>query len=593
VSNYLAIVMTDDLRPRVQRWLDERGAPADEVHVARVGEHHQLVIVGRDVARCVEPGRFFKGVAVSPEHGAIGFGVDGWHAMPAAVHADPHGVAGEFVLAEWDDEHVVVRRDVFGAVSLAWTSGPGFVAVCDSLLMLVDLRQWLGLPVTQNAEHLLARSAANGVTGQQTSSQTHVVEIGYAAAGRGLRVDVPELTPVVDGAPLTDRVVDVEVDEVGATREVATFVARAMGTLAARDDLDVRLMLSGGQDSRVLLGGAVRAGTAHRLVVECNDRGPKNAADIAVVRQLAARFGLTVNGARRFVEPEQPAGPPLAVLASSTLGFYDLTVLRGSVRPGAVGINGTGAELFKGNWGWRPVGALADEFRVPGDRRDAFVAQVAAGVRDCGGDPAWADASELVYCGFRNGIHGAGGHVAVGMTGLRPLHQLAIAQLGHRRVDGRAPRDDRARARVLGAQADVMVSLLALMDPELAVMPYDMDKKTVTRGVVVACLEALGGPLGAAADVPVSILGLPQDVPSGPSALGIGVALAHGFTGGAGVEGLLAVAQRGAEAIVDPHVRAVYADLLARARTRLVTKGEAPRQAGSTLGKLLAAALLA
>lgn len=593
MSNYLAVVVTAALRPRVRQWLDEHGAPADEVHVASLGDGHDLVLVGRDVARCVEPGLFFKGVAVSPEHGAIGFGAAGWRSLPAAVRADPHGVAGEFVLVEWDDEHVAVRRDVFGAVSLAWTAGPGVVAASDSLLLLVDLRRWLGLPVTQNAEHLLARSASNGVSGQQTSAQTHVVEIAYAAAGRGLRVDLPGVVPALDGAVLTDRVVDVEVDDVAQTREVAAFVARAMGTIAERDELDVRLMLSGGQDSRVLLGGAVRAGTAHRLVVECNDRGPRNAADIAVVRTLAARYGLTVNGPRRFVAPEQPAGPALAVLASSTLGFYDLSILRGAVRPGAVGINGTGAELYKGNWGWRTVEALADEYRVGDDRRDAFVAQVSAGVRDCGGDPSWADASELVYCGFRNGIHGAGPHIAVGMTGLRPLHQLAVARLGHRRVDGRAPRDDRATATLRGAQADVMASLLALMDPELAVMPYDKESKTLTPAVVAQHLDALGGPLGAEADAPVEIAGVPQDVPSGPSVLGIRVAQARGFGGGAGVDGLLAVAQRGVDAIDDAIVRAAYADLLAKARWRLVTKGEAPRQAGTALGKLLAAALLA
>ncbi|MBT0994592.1 hypothetical protein KIN34_09865 [Cellulomonas sp. DKR-3] len=593
MSNYLAVVVAAELSPRVRGWLAERGAPADEVHVAPLGEGHELVLVGRDVARCVEPGRFFKGVAVSPEHGAIGFGVDGWRSMPESVRADPHGVAGEFVLVEWDDEQVAVRRDVFGAVSLAWTAGPGVVAASDSLLVLVDLRRRLGLPVTQDAEHLLARSAANGVSGQQTGERTHVVEIAYTAAGRGLRVDVPGPVPVVDGALLTDRVVDVEVDEVAETRDVATFLARAMGTLATREDMDVRLMLSGGQDSRVLLGGALRAGTAHRLVIECNDNGPKNAADVAVVRTLADRFGLTVNGPRRFTGPETPAGPALAVLASSTLGFYDLSILRGTVRTGAVGINGTGAELYKGNWGWRPVEALADHYRVADARRDAFVAQVSAGVRACGGDPDWADASEILYCGYRNGIHGAGPHIAVGMTGLRPLHQLGIARLGHRRVDGRAPREDRGTATVRGAQVDVMASLLALMHPELAVMPYDMEKKTLTPPVVAAHLEALGGPLGAAADEPLSITGLPQDVPAGPSALGIGVAEANGFGGRADVHSLLAVADRGVEAIVDPQVRVAYAELLAKARWRLVTKGEAPRQAGTALGKLLAATAVA
>lgn len=592
MSNYLGVTLRRELLPRVEQWLRARGSVDSEHRFVDLDERTVLLLVSRGLDACLEQGRFFRGTAVSPEHGAIGFGLAGWDAMPAGAHTDPHGVSGEFVLLEWDDDAVVARRDVLGSVALASTSGDGFAAVCDSLLVLVDLRRWLGQSVTQHTEVLLARTFPNNFASQQISEDTHVVEISYAAAGRGVRIPLRTLRVEPDGPLLASRVVDVDLDPVAAMRGAATFVARTMTTLALRDDFDVRLMLSGGYDSRVLLGGAVHGGAAHQLVVHTRGGAGSHDRDARAVAPIAEHYRLRMGVPRKKTTPTEDAGSPLTLLASSTLGFYDTLSPLSTIRRGAININGVGAEIFKGNWKWRTHREMFEETNQRAVQLPSMKAQAIKGIRATGGDPRWADASEMLYCGFRNGIHGAGASIALSMTGLRPLHQVALAALGHQRLDGLAPRERRDRARLRGQGENVMAGLLALMDTQLAAMPYDKPEKALAPDLLAQRLAELGGPLGPDAKTELPVHGLPSDVPAGPSALGMGVAEHAGMTGPMTTENLLRLAERGYESIEHPAVRPSYVRVHKRARERLVELGESPRDAGATLGKLLALAMI-
>ncbi len=592
MSNYLGAVLRRDVVPRVREWLTVRGSVASEHRFVDLDDRTVLLLVSRGLDASLAPGRFFRGTAVSPEHGAIGFGLAGWQAMPAGAHADPHGVSGEFVLLEWDDDAVVARRDVLGSVALASTTGDGFAAVSDSLLVLVDLRRWLGQRVTQRTEVLLARTFPNNFASQQISEETHVVEVAYAAAGRGVRIPLRTLRAEPDGPLLASRVVDVDLDPVETMRGVATFVARTMTTLALRDDLDVRLMLSGGYDSRVLLGGAVHGGAAHRLAVHTRGGSGSHDLDARAVAPIAEHYRLRLNAPRLRNTPSQDAGAPLALLASTTLGFYDTLSPLSTVRRGAITINGVGAEIYKGNWKWRTERQMFEQTNQRAVQLGAMRAQAAKGIRATGGDPRWADASELLYCGFRNGIHGAGNSIALSMTGLRPLHQVALAALGHQRVDGLPPRERRDRARLRGQGENVMAGLLALMDTQLAAMPYDRPDKTLAPDLVAQRLADLGGPLGPEAKTELPVHGSPSDVPAGPSALGLGVAEHAGMAVEMSAEHLMRLAERGHESVEHPAVRPSYGRVLKRARERLVDNGESPRDAGAMLGKLLTLAMI-
>ncbi|GEL95188.1 hypothetical protein [Cellulomonas composti] len=610
MSNYLVVVTSVDLRSRVVEWLAASGCPPREhLHVALDATRDLLLVsprvrdgllpavpdrASRVTGRMptVPTGEFFRGTAMVPEHAAIAFGAQGWSALPDAVRRDPHGVSGEFVLVSWDTATVRVRRDVLGSVPLARTQGPGFAAVGDSLLVLADLRAWLASPVTPDERSLLSRTSTLSICHQQLGERTHVREVAYVAAARGVGVDVASLTTRVDGPSLVDRVVDVELDDVAALRAAATFVVRAMGTLAARDDWDVRLLLSGGYDSRLLLAGAVRFGTHRTLVVETTDHGPSSAGDVAVVRDLAARYRLLLNVPRRLHGERRWLDSPLAVVASGTLGFYDTVAERRTARRGDVGITGLGAGVYKGAWGWVPVRSMRTVRAVPKDVRDLVADELADGVRATGGDPGWADASELSYAGFRNGLHGGAGGLLTGMTSLRPLNEVGLAAVGHRRTDGRPALRRRHRARLRGAVEQPMADLLALVDPELAVLPYDSPERALPPATVARRLEALGGPLGREAEREIELLGVPADVPYGPTRLGLGIAERRGFGGLIEAEHLLALADDGVEALTDRTVRDAYARLLRDARVALVDEGRHPRDAGAATGKLLAATML-
>ncbi|GEL94899.1 hypothetical protein [Cellulomonas composti] len=594
MSNYFTAVVRTDLVTRVEAWLRERGSSPSEEHVERIGPDTTLVVVSAGISDCLAPGRFFRGTAMSPEHGAIAYGPRGWAALPDEARRDPHGVAGTFVLVEWDAAQVVVRRDLTGSVGLAWTSGDGITAASDSLLLLVDLRRWLGLPVTQNTEHLLARAFPNNKGAQQPCEETFVQEVSYAAAGRGLRIPLDTLRGEQDGARLTDRLLDAEVDEVATLRAAAAFVVRTMTALVRAPHVDVRLSFSGGYDSRVLLGGALRGGVLAELPVAVVDRDAGHAPDVVAARGVADRYGLVLGDGTRRSKGDELRPDALGTLASTTLGFYDTVFLEPVVQRGAVGLNGIGAGLLKGGWGWRSISELLPDAEKFVAERAALRAQSAKGVRAAGGEPGWADASELLYAAFRNGIHGAGVSIAVTMTTLRPLDQVALARLGHARVDGRSPRERREAALLYGAQPSRMTGLLALMDPELATLPYETPQKALSPGLVAERLAAAGGPLTPSEiDQPVALLGSPSDVPAGPSQLGLGAARHVGFHGPFQGPELLDLARRGAESVEDAQARLVYEGLLRKADQHVVRRGVEPRYAGPSLGKLLALAMIA
>lgn len=592
MSNYLIVVHDASATGTLNAWLDANGSPASERFTTALNRRRHLTIVSKDVNRSITGNTFFRGTGVSPENGAVIFGAAGWSKLRRSV--DEHGVAGEFVMAAWDRRSLRVRRDVFSSVGMMHAHGPGFIAVSDSLLLLADLRNQFGLRNTQNAEVILARSVLNGHAAQQMSPETIVREIQWVPAAQGVTIDLRFSAVLrVDGETMTDRVLGWQADRTQTLRNAAAFIAAGTDALVSIDDWETELSLSGGYDSRIILAGALRNRAVDRMVVVSANRVAAHEADFAVAKSLAEHFDFGLNPKRDRGKVVDYGMNPVAIWASTSLGTYDrlMPVTSRRTAERETSLTGIGAEILKGNWGWTSLRGIVDGIDLGDDRRDAFEAQLRKGIAAVGAHPDWADASELQYIGYRNGIHGAG-HIAMHMNGVRLLQQVAIAALGHVRSDPADPRQRRSEASFedrLGGITD----MLAVMNLPLAAMPYDDPRKDLDRDRLAARQSALGGPLGADEGGTVEVLGRPDDVPAGPSVLGESVARRRGFDIGRDPESLLAAMDRGVEALADPAVRSVYEDVAEHARWRMVTKGLPPEDAGFSTPKALSLVLFA
>lgn len=575
MSNSVFLVHDESIKPIVDAWLD-RHASASDVHRCNLGRR-SLVVVSREVNRSVVGKVFFRGTLVSPEFNAMVFGVRGWLETPARLrrHAGDH--EGEHIVADWN-RGLRIDRDVFGSARLMYTAMPGVAAASDSLVVLASLRRAVNAPNTPDNEVLIARTAKSGIAGQQISPETVFREIAYLPAGHGLELKQRELGWRVTGDRIADRLSKHRLSYRETVRDGATNVARTVATLAQVPGWSSMLNLSGGYDSRLVFAGIVGTGSTRDYGARIVDHGAASLADVRVARSLAERFGVSAPEDDR---PSDEGADQYTLWGASLIGVYDgfgppTTARR---RPRTFELTGIGAEIHKGNWGWRPLPALAEQASEDGPVRDALMAQLAKAAESLGVDAGAGNASEVYYLGYRNGIHGGAGHLGVHMTGVHPVMQLRLAQLGHLR----------AGTGFRGSPAGIADHTL-LLSPEVATHEYDLPARNLSEAYVRDRLAALGGPV---TDVTaLRVYGHPDDVPDGPSSLSLSISRSIGVDGPITADAVLQRARAAIDLIDDAATRAAYEDVLANTIWRLERHGGSLIAAGISPPRLSTLELL-
>lgn len=556
MSNFLFVVHDTRHDARVDAWLARHAASSD-VHRERMGRR-RLVIVSKDVARSVRGTEFFRGSLVSTEHRCIVFGPDGWRDAPAAVRADPGAHSGEYIAASWASGRLSVDRDVFGQPRLAHTRAAGLIAASDSLLVLASLRRAVGARVSVNEEVVLARAARSAIATQQFSTETLIDEIRYVPASRGLTQSRHLLRWELTGPLMADRI-RTDRDPVELLRASASEVGSIVQTLARVDAWTTTLSLSGGLDSRVVLAGAVAADVVDDIFLYTKPSGGD-----PVDREIAFELMAAVGSAQKPGGGPRPpsAEDPLTLWAASLLGLYDGfgPRRRPLERTRDFGLTGIGAEIHKGNWEWRTIAALAAKAAPEGAVHDALESQLRKGAASVGAEPDRENASELVYLGYRNGIHASAGHIGVHMTGLHPVMQLDLARAGHQRRDGRFGSDQG------------IIDMTLLLAPPLVSERYDLPERDRSPAQAQARLAELGGPLEPIQ--PMRVHGDPDDVVAGPSSLAMSIARSFGFEGTIAETSVLPMFDRAIDHFRDAALRRTFEQARDDARWR-ADKGSA------------------
>ena len=584
MSNYFVLVHDRDRSQAVTAWLGKHAGDSDVVRYD-LPRRRTLVLVSRHAAASTRPGTFYRGTLVAPDRDAMIFDVDGWHSAPRPVRDAPGEHAGEYVVATWDRRHLRIDRDVFGSARLMHTTGPGFAAASDSLLVLASLRRALSEPLHQNGEVLLARTALNAIAGQQISPETLFREIHYVPAGRGLRLHRMEWR--LTGRTMGERVDAAGLDYAQTIRSGARDLARTVGTLADVEGWDAILSLSGGYDSRLVFAAIIATGNAHRYRHLTAYHGPKSARDFEVANALARTYGVepVADDAGRSVAH---TADELTHWAASLGGVYDgYGPIRTGRRPRRTfRLTGIGAEIHKGGWGWNTLDASASRAAPDGAVRDALVAQLLMSAPSVGADPELRNFSEIYYLGYRNGIHGAAGHISNHMTGVHPVMQMQLARLGHMTADGRpATPQSTYRGSPVGI-ADQSI----LLAPDVASFEYEDPARNITAAYAADRQRELGGPLEPLE--PFTIYGHPDRTIDGPSELSLSIARQIGMVGQITAREILDRAGSALELLDDSDVRSAYTDLLANAEWRIEKTGGNLRSTGISPPRLTMLELL-
>lgn len=591
MSNYLVVAMARHLRPRIDDWLRTNKVMQTEYRFVPV-ETGFILLVGRDVERSVGSRSFLRGTVVSEDGTTIGYGLPAWS---LARTGRTRITGGEYVAATWSPREAEVWTDTFGAVPLLHTAGPGVVAASDSLLVLADLRAHLGLSNSVDLEAVVARSRTLAITSQMISSDTAFSEISRCPVGKRIRIMFGGVlpTPAVVGPGAYQTFAPVGLGYRDVVRRASAVVVGQMRAISSVDGYVPMLSLTGGYDSRAVLAAASRAGMSKDLFIESHERTDANVADYAAAVELTSSLGLDINHPETFDfgTPDAYDTPLSSVWASSHLGVYDRLVPTRSEngKPRSIPMNGLGAGLAKGAYGWRSANRTItyygtkrrDSSAYADVRREAFANQFRKGLKELGvpDDHPWA--SEWHYLGHRNGLH-SGAHLAISSIGLRPLTQALLARYSLHPQPG----SDLDHPAGLG----IMQDMLSVTDADMTSLPYETPERAISLTHAVERRRAMGGPLLDEEIPDVTVWGTPDDTVSGPMSFGLHIATRWGYDFDLVPDEILDRARGWTEGIPDPATRGIYAELLDLSSKEL--RKWRPADAGPGPAKLLMARML-
>ncbi|MCB1484855.1 MAG: hypothetical protein KDJ17_08175 [Hyphomicrobiaceae bacterium] len=464
MANYLLALASEKKSTMVRAWAgqDARSIP--------IAGGHLFVIANGSTIR--PDGSFFKGYVIDHERRTIGLS-GGAYAPDARSHME-----GCYVCAQPEGKRYTIGADAFAQFPMLFFAEHGIVAVSDSMFALTKLRKYLGLPCKIDEDTALARSWLNAMAAQQLSDRTLIAGIHFCPPGTTLSATA-EGDMTVERTParhLFQNDIRNYSDEIrqGAERSVALI-----STFLHIPDARVTLALSGGHDSRVCLAAALKTGGT--IGIRSNVNRPE---DLAVALALGEKFGFDVNkkmAGKAIIADRAIPQHQLERWFFSNAGLYDPLYAPVSGRDLSLfNISGTGAEMFKGNYGWRKISAVA---RIVPEVGKAFRRDAEHGLEILGIDRADPHGSEWHYLGYRNAIH-AGRSTMLSLLTVRPFLQKRLVGLSRSTLNAfPAPKK---------AAPSIVTDLMIVLNPQLAAEPFDTEAKNLSREFIEERTRVLG-----------------------------------------------------------------------------------------------------
>lgn len=515
MANYLAVVRHESLVAEGDLLRRVLGGVSEETTVIPLTGGWELTWVAQRASQDLLPDQgIFSGFAIDDADSRIIFGARGLAAVSRqSLESD---LPGCYVHVHWAEEHLELTADLYRSLSVSVTSVPGLSLISDSPYVLMRLRRTLGLPVTVDdvvASSLLWR---NSMSGQLLGSRTLAREISYVPVGGRIRLDLASERAVASrsGHLVPELFAPATHDYALELRRAAHRIASLVHTIAASGPEHARLALSGGKDSRILLAAALLSPQARATArFSCTNTAEQHRRDFEVVSDLSREFGFPLGPRRpdddRTAELRRVANPLALWFSDSAMTYFPVKLQAYSLRDkGPFAIAGFGSELYKGNYGLRPVGAIRTNIAKNQPGPAASFREITEGaLRDSGIDPQHPLSAEWHYLLLRNALHG-GRFAPVTKLGLRPLQQRSLV--------GLSKLPEEARGAMWSTPRQIPDDLLALLSPSLAVRPFDRPSKDRTADEVIERLRQLGGPLSSSEVVKYQVSGAPSDVHDGP-----------------------------------------------------------------------------
>jgi hypothetical protein len=604
MSTYLTILATPAAEEKLLQWLaphmpledawpTQQDSPEHAVadlpghgarlhHVARQARKDLLV---RGETAAFAEGALFRGVGQSPDGSVLMFGAGGvGEAARNGVRGPLTSTAGEewpgtHVAMQWDRERVRVHADFFRMLPLLYTQGPGFVGFSDSWQLLVRLRRAMGADVTVSAGTAIAMSVSRAITEHPMDTVTACAQVRLASVGAAV------VAPLAGNGLGPVSVEQAGYPEIFAapdeqwSQTVRRGAVSMVGTLRglAGSGVDLRLSMSGGADSRAVMAAALRADPEqHMTTFTTAERSSGNAKDYDTVVALAESTGLHLGDKPSGRKPDRIRYPsPLASWMIASLGLHDRinTYLTRQGPAGSAILTGHGAGTYKATYGWRPFTRVTKGLAQFDPAAGAVAGYLGEEfLRGVGVDPTGPESSEWHYIGIRNSLH-SGRYTLTSLLGFPPLMQRELTALAHVPVGApqALPEELRRDAESNSPKLNTSLTavLLTLLRPDLAVVPFDDERKDIDLQTRQTILDLAGGPLGDDEIPSTRVYGTPQDVVSGTAETFLSMADYWGQAAELDQRGLAPMIDKASRIIADLGLEPWYRNVVTIARDNL------------------------
>ena len=532
MSNYLFVAGNKQQVDKVKFiFQDVYGAKKTEMSFHVVSEEKAVLIVERRNSESASSislhdsghGLFFRGQALDHETSSMILGAKGFFDFQNKFpdYQRPSQFAdfeGSFVLARWDESNFSIQTDLYSMYRLLFFSNDELIIASDSLVLITECMEKLEIERKLNRDVALIKAwNASGLpncpfTPELIVKGVFTSQVGSSIHGdwteHGVKAELIQRNVLDLFSPQKQNYVEILSDCVKRMYSSIKFATEAFSPV-------IEFGLSGGIDSRVLLALCLQSQSIMDKLIINTNTSETRINDYNVVSALSEKYSFEFNNGElrkeklsQFIPSRRLIKNRLGFWKLASLGTYDSFYMTPHfyIHPCIMHMSGVGAE---------PVKQAMDTSRIDNLARsqhplvrEKVRGKLADTVSNMGISPKSGHAMKFFHMSYKASYH-LGFKIAQSSMLLRPYVQKSIFSIGISENNPFRGKPNQGPT----ALHDMMI----LVDPELASLPYDSEKKNISAEYAFQRLEELGGPIELDELSNPLIFGSIEDVNNGPA----------------------------------------------------------------------------
>ena len=532
MSNYLFVAGNREQVEKIKaHFLEKHNAEKNEINFQVVSEGRAILVIERRNSETESSiflhdsghGLFFRGQALDHETSSMILGGSGFFDYQKRFprYRNPSEITdfeGSYVLARWNDDEFSIQTDLYSIYRLLFYSNERIIVASDSLVLITDCMRKLGVERILNYD--VARIKAWNASGLPNCPFTpELIMKGVFTSQVGSSIRGSWKNGILKSELFQRNVPELFISH---EEEYAEALANCLRKMYSSINFAVEAFspviefgLSGGVDSRLLLALCLQSQSIMDKLIINTNKSDTRIDDYNVVSQLSKLYSFEFNNnvlrrekLSQFTQNREMIINGLGFWKLASLGTYDAFYMTSHFyfHPCILHMSGVGAE---------PVKQLMDTSRI--DKlansqhplvREMVRQKLAETVSNMGISPDSEYAMKFFHMSYKASYH-LGFKIAQSSMLMRPYVQKSIFSIGISENNPFRGKPNQGPT--------VLHDMMILLDPELASLPYDTEKKNISQEYAYQRLVELGGPIEFDDLSNPLIFGSIEDVNNGPA----------------------------------------------------------------------------